>query len=379
MSKFVFLPIKNIYYLIKKNTMMIGIMLISQIVSVLVILLAYGMIMNSKKEANEAGKYERILMVSLPKELNLPYKDARQVFDELFREFDGRIEAAGANAYDKENNTDIWCHFNYKNGNIIPDEEWKLEVTALQSHCKGRLYSDEEFYSGEKVVVTNDGWGDVETCMIAGEEYKVVGHFFEGGYAGPHKVLEMPYLSLNDNITITGVNIFLNTLPTVSEYNEFATRMFEAFHYQCDVQMPDKFANDTKNMYKTYMIVAIIMLIMSAINIGIVYGYILTIRRRNNAVMSLCGGRGFSIAVIHLIEMSIICICAYIVAVLLFNSFILYGLKDIFVYFTDIYDREIFVDIFGIYFISIMIAGIYNVVRVLQKQTVDALRGGMNE
>lgn len=371
--KYITLPIKNIFTLIRKNTIITMLLIISQIISVIVVMLAYGIIMNSGIESKEVNKFKRSLS-AYTRDNYMEFKNVKDTFEKIFEEYGDRIESICVGGYDEEHDTEIWSHFAYKNGNIIQDEEWIKTTMALQTNCKGRMFSEEEFYNGKKVIIINAGWEDIESCMIAGEEYEVVGQFFEGGYMGS-KVIEIPYLSIGENMKISNMSIYLKTLPTITEYNYFATTMFDLFGYEeCNIELPEKFANDTKNMYKTYAIIAVIMLGMSVINISIVYGYILKVRKKNNAVMSLCGGKKREIILINLIEIVIICMVSYIVAATIFIHITIPSLKDIFIYFKGIYKDYVYIDMFAMYLVTVIIAGLYNTIKVLRKSTVQILR-----
>lgn len=345
---------------------------VSQILSIIIILLSYGMIINSRKDINAAVYSQTELSVGFNKGASL--SQIRKPFEKIFNQFDGRIERIIAIGYDSENEITIFMRFVYHHGAYYVDEATRDILLEEQINHTGRYYTDEELQNGEKVVVTGEYLADMdEVCMIGGEEYHVVGHFFEGGFS-MSKNLEMPYLSANDNIQIDGLAITLKTLPTITEYNYFAKEMFHLFDYDCEVSLPEKFSNDTKYMYKTYIMIAVITLIMSVINIGMVYGYILKLRKRNNSVMSLCGGNNLSIAMINLLELMIICSCSYIAARMIFSHLIIPGLKDIFTYFPEIFNKYVFMDMFEIYMGAVIVAGVYNIIKILRKQIVDIIK-----
>ena len=358
--------------------MMVLILLFSQIISVVVSLMAYGMIMNTKRETESAGYSERFLDASAYTDVYMPMEEVKDSLYKLLNQYGNKVRSVDLDGYDKEEKTIIWMHFTYRNNNIVMDDEWKNSILDTQPNRIGRFYTDDEFYSGKKVLITNGGYDDIKKCYINGTEYEVVGHFYEEGYSGnsDYKVVEMPFFSADDDLPICGVGIQLATLPTVSEYNVFAEEMVRLYDNQVNVYMPEKFSNDTKDMYKTYLVIAAIILGMSIINIGIVYGYILRIRNKYNAILSLCGGRKYQIVIINLLEIITICIVSYGLAVLLFNNVITPYVKDIFVYFTDIFDRYLYEDFLAIYLLTVIICAVYNILKVLNKQTITFIRGG---
>lgn len=370
--------ILNIKRFFKNNRMMVLILLFSQIISVVVSLMAYGMIMNTKRETESAGYSERFLDASAYTDVYMPMEEVKDSLYKLLNQYGNKVRSVDLDGYDKEEKTIIWMHFTYRNNNIVMDDEWKNSILDTQPNRIGRFYTDDEFYSGKKVLITNGGYDDIKKCYINGTEYEVVGHFYEEGYSGysDYKVVEMPFFSADDDLPICGVGIQLATLPTVSEYNVFAEEMVRLYDNQVNVYMPEKFSNDTKDMYKTYLVIAVIILGMSIINIGIVYGYILRTRNKYNAILSLCGGRKYQIVIINLLEIITICIVSYGLAVLLFNNVITPYVKDIFVYFTDIFDRYLYEDFLAIYLLAVIICAVYNILKVLNKQTITFIRGG---
>ncbi|CCZ03654.1 putative uncharacterized protein [Eubacterium sp. CAG:603] len=370
--------ILNIRRFFKNNKMMIMILLFSQIVSVVVSFMAYGMIMNTKRESESAGYSERFLDANSYHDVYLPLEKIKPSLYKLLKSYGNKVRSVVIDGYDKEENTTIWMHFTYRNGNIIVDDEWKKTILDSQPNRIGHLYTDDEFYSGKKVLVTNGGYDNVKKCYINGTEYEVVGHFYEEGYIGnaSDKVVEVPFFSADDEMQIDAIGIQLATLPTVSEYNEFATEMLSLFDNQVYVYMPEKFSNDVKYMYKTYFIIAAIILGMSVINIGIVYGYILRTRTKYNAILSLCGAKKIQIVIINLLEIISMCLVSYGVSLLLFNNVIIpYG-KDVFIYFTDIFDKYLYEDFLTIYLMAVIICALYNILKVLNKQTITFIRGG---
>lgn len=370
--------ILNIKRFFKNNRMMVLMLLFSQIISVVVSLMAYGMIMNTKRETESAGYSERFLDASAYTDVYMPMEEVKDSLYKLLNQYGNKVRSVDLDGYDKEEKTIIWMHFTYRNNNIVMDDEWKNSILDTQPNRIGRFYTDDEFYSGKKVLITNGGYDDIKKCYINGTEYEVVGHFYEEGYSGnsDYKVVEMPFFSADDDLPICGVGIQLATLPTVSEYNVFAEEMVRLYDNQVNVYMPEKFSNDTKDMYKTYLVIAAIILGMSIINIGIVYGYILRTRNKYNAILSLCGGRKYQIVIINLLEIITICIVSYGLAVLLFNNVITPYVKDIFVYFTDIFDRYLYEDFLAIYLLTVIICAVYNILKVLNKQTITFIRGG---
>ena len=370
--------ILNIKRFFKNNRMMVLILLFSQIISVVVSFMAYGMIMNTKRETESAGYSERFLDASAYTDVYMPMEEVKDSLYKLLNQYGNKVRSVVLNGYDKEEKTIIWMHFTYRNNNIVMDDEWKNSILDTQPNKIGRFYTDEEFYSGKKVLITNGGYDDIKKCYINGTEYEVVGHFYEEGYASysDSKVVEMPFFSADEDMPIYGVGIQLATLPTVSEYNVFAEEMVRLYDDKVNVYMPEKFSNDTKDMYKTYLVIAAIILGMSIINIGIVYGYILRTRNKYNAILSLCGGRKYQIVIINMLEIITICIVSYGLAILLFNNVITPYVKDIFVYFTDIFDRYLYEDFLVIYLLAIIICAAYNILKVLNKQTITFIRGG---
>lgn len=372
--RYIFFPLRNIVNLFKKNQLMALIMALSQIISIIVILLAYGMIMNAKRDVNTAIWTQRMLDVyNIGEDKDVKLNEVRAEFEKVFDGLGDSIEKICIVGYDKEQDIDIYMWFKYRNGNYFPDEEGRDSLLDEQPHHTGRYFSNEEFYNGKKVVVTSAQLEKVgEKCVINGQAYEVVGQFFEGGYT--RREVSMPYLSADDAMCIMSLSIELDTIPTISQYNYFANKMFGLFDNQCEVGLPQKLSNEMKGMYKTYGMIAGIMLFMSAINIGVIYGYILKVRKKNNAILSLCGGKTHHIVLINLLEMVVICILSYILAHQLFIHLILPQLKDIFTYFNMIFKDYVFMDMFGIYLITVIVAGLYNIVKVLRKQTIHILR-----
>lgn len=360
MEKYIILPLKNIFYFVKSGKLMFLLLVVSQIVSTMVIFLAFGMIQSTREESETASYNERRLDASARTGVSI--KEARPVFEEIFKQLGNKIELICVDGIAEEYDCGIWMHFTYRNGSIIANTEWMDTIVAEQPNALGRLYTAEEFYNGERVIILGGGFEELETIRLGEESYQVIGHFNEGGYRGLEwKVLELPYWSAGDDLSVNGIGIRLKSIATISEYNFFAEKMFDLFDYEIEVPVPQKLANDTKNMYKTYIIIAAIMLGMSVINIGIVYGYVLRVRKHQNVVFSLCGAKKRNIFLINLIEMLVLCVGAFVIAYLIFEGLIFSVMAEIFEKFYGIYSVAVYLDILGMYLFSVVfVVGYHN-------------------
>ena len=170
--------ILNIKRFFKNNRMMVLILLFSQVISVVVSLMAYGMIMNTKRETESAGYSERFLDASAYTDVYMPMEEVKDSLYKLLNQYGNKVRSVVLDGYDKEEKTIIWMHFTYRNNNIVMDDEWKNSILDTQPNRIGRFYTDDEFYSGKNVLITNGGYDDIKKCYINGTEYEVVGHFY---------------------------------------------------------------------------------------------------------------------------------------------------------------------------------------------------------
>ena len=79
--------ILNIKRFFKNNRMMVLILLFSQIISVVVSLMAYGMIMNTKRETESAGYSERFLDASAYKDVYMPMEEVKDSLYKLLNQY----------------------------------------------------------------------------------------------------------------------------------------------------------------------------------------------------------------------------------------------------------------------------------------------------
>ena len=151
--------------------------------------------------------------------------------------------------------------------------------------------------------------------------------------------------------------------------------MFAYFGDDCEVRLPQKFSNQSKKVYETYIVIGIIMIGISVIVIGTVYGYLLKMQRKDNAILSLCGAKNRTILFMNLVEVVLLCILSYYVVYLINEYIWVKELKSIFTYFEEIFTSDIYLEFGAIYVLAVMGTAAYYICRELRCIS-DVLKGG---
>lgn len=364
---------KNMKKMFLRNTFMMVLLILSQVAALSVLLLAYGMTENTKRDVSEEIGTENYLTVDVQAEY--PIGEVKKLLEPIFLNYNNKIDNICVSAKDKKNDITVYMRFSYQNGTIVYDEELINNLVLQQTNNKGRYFYPEEFNSGTKVVVTSERLpGCGETCEIGNEEFEVVGYFPDAGFQSC-RIADMPYFAVPDNLPFGSVDIVLKRLPTVSEYNYFAEKMFAYFGDDCEVRLPQKFSNQSKKVYETYIVIGIIMIGISVIVIGTVYGYLLKMQRKDNAILSLCGAKNRTILFMNLVEVVLLCILSYYVVYLINEYIWVKELKSIFTYFEEIFTSDIYLEFAAIYVLAVMGTATYYICRELRCIS-DVLKGG---
>lgn len=373
MLSYICIITKNMKKMFLKNTVMMMLLIFSQVVALSVLLLAYGMTENTKRDVSEQVRTEDCLNVYTESKHTMG--EVQELLESIFKHYNNKIDNICVVAKDEVQDIIVYMRFSYVNGMIVYDEEAVNVLIQSQTNDKGRYFNTEEFNNGAKVVVTSEklpGCGEI--CEIGNEEFEVVGYFPDAGFQSC-RVVDMPYYAVPANIHFVCVDIELKRLPTVSEYNYFAEKMFAYFGDDCEVHLPERFSNQSKKVYETYIVIGLIMIGISVIVIGTVYGYLLKTQRKDNAILSLCGAKNRTILFMNLVEVVLLCILSYYVVYLINENIWVKKLGDIFTYFEEIFTSDIYLEFGAIYVLAVMGTAAYYICRELRCIS-DVLKGG---
>lgn len=219
---------------------------------------------------------------------------------------------------------------------------------------EGRYFTEEEWAKGAYVMTVAD-----EMEYLVGQEVEFYGNTYMviGGGAD----ISVPFMSMPDDVRFREVVLMIDEgILTTPVYNELRG-VFESV-YGDRIAFPELDTADVTEIYfyNTLMWVSVIIAVISAINLAILFRYILNTRRRSLSIMRICGytknkARRMYVAEIMLISVAIYWLCAG-----LFHELMLPQLVKVYEHITDVYSIRSYLIMFGIY-----IAAIYSAINAM--------------
>ena len=121
--------------------------------------------------------------------------------------------------------------------------------------------------------------------------------------------------------------------------------------------MPDSATVDfyDVNYYNTVIVVSVTIAAVAAVNLAILYMYILSIRRKKLGIMMLCGCSKPKAILICNAEILFVSIIIYIICAVVYHFCIIRLITPYFEYMSDIYSLKNYLIIFLCYIIAVII------------------------
>ena len=246
---------------------------------------------------------------------------------------------------------------NYKMSSNVADL-WKNEGMI----ATGRFLTDEdEMFGNDYVMVDNRTFNDPllrrqvnnliidnETVSMFGKEYKIIGTHTSIGIVVPFRSVpgEVPlyYISINFEKTMTN-KIYQTLIDTANEVIPGKLDFPE-------LELPDK---ESMYIYRNIMLISVFIAALTIVNFAFLYNFIFSKRKRQLAIMRICGCTAARAVGICLGECIILCVPLFLAGMLTYIPFMKYVLSPLFQYMEDSYSLWIYVAIFGIYIAMLIV------------------------
>ncbi|MBR1823173.1 MAG: hypothetical protein IJ779_02945 [Ruminococcus sp.] len=285
---------------------------------------------------------------------------------------------------------DVYC--TVENGELISDTgiyESFFHVSAKDHSvvCAGideGTISDEDYASGERIVVVGDELFDPDHghsinqskarlltdekyITIEGEKYELrrISGNLDGRLVVPltaltrdMKIWVQPYMGLMD--------ISFNEPLTMSQYNEFSAAAAMYLGERATLPKLEFAPAEELYYYRTILLISVVIAILAAINMAVLYRYILERRSRDLAVFRLCGCTGGKAVMIYMGEALVLSLPLFAFSEFLWHRLLMPRFAGLFEHFENAYSFKLYAAVFGIYAASVaavMLLMIYFVVR----------------
>ena len=251
----------------------------------------------------------------------------------------------------------IFRNGDYKMSSYIADM-WKSEGLI----STGRFLTDEdEMFGNDYVMIRNDEITnpfarkqyanliiDDNTVSIYGKEYKIIGTHRSIG-------LVVPFLSVPSETPANYFSIGFEKTMTKKIYRTLIDTADEVIPGKLDfpeLELPDK---ENLYIYRNIMLISVFIAALTIVNFAFLYNFIFSKRKRQLAIMRICGCTAARAVGICLGECCILCVPVFLAGMLTYIPFMKYVLSPLFEYMAASYSLWIYAAIFGIY-IAMLIA-----------------------
>jgi hypothetical protein len=234
------------------------------------------------------------------------------------------------------------------------------------------MITEDEEESGAAVAVFPPNGADFvgKSVDILGKEYTVIGT--EGD--GMISEILVPFNSVSDDLTFDFLDIMLSDVMTTPVYEDLKS-CFETV-YGDRAQFPELETVDVTEVryYNSIMAIAVIIAIISAVNLAVLFRYILSSRNKSLSVMRIYGCTKNKARVMYIAE--IICVSAaiYWICAGIYSAVFLPWLTNFYQYIKEVYTAKTYLCMFGIYIAAIYLSANIMTVIHLHKAPISMLK-----
>lgn len=360
--KYIFTSIQN---LVKKETFIFFIMVLCIFFSSLVLNFSYGLYYNFEIEKRQNDESLKEIVLEANKEYAPTHKQVREFVEALSEDINNSVfffVSGKLDVYPEDTYNTLDSRFTYRDGKFgIPD----IYIESLEKYWySGRPISNEEEAAGTLVaMVLNDdktGMDEITKSLGDGETYiELWGKKFNivGESATHSNTPTVPFLSIPDDF------VYDDLMWIVCD-NYITRGMYEELRDKAQIYMPNAFAfpelqlpdDDSVKLYNNMIAIAVLISVLSALNLAVLFQYVLIKRNRTLSIFRLCGITRIKSALYYLAECYIISVPIYIIATLIFTVLLKSTLSSLFTYIAQGYSAKIYIEIFLLYIIVLTAA-----------------------
>ena len=267
----------------------------------------------------------------------------------------------------------------------------------------GRYISDEEEATGADVAMIDDRISDLmdeldrfeelgeepphnnwagflevtdatrEELTIFGKRYKIV------GVIDTASTVTVPFLSVPDDVELGwGTSFIFKKNITNLQYAELKDLANEVIPGKLLFPELNIIDDESIYLYNNIMLISALIAVLTIINFAFLYNFIFRKRRRQLAVMRICGCTKMRALWVYMGECGLICIPTFLIGIAVYIPFMHGVLSKLFVYMEDSYSPQIYIAIFVIYVVILFIIMGAMLLRQIKREMVQIWKGGDN-
>lgn len=218
------------------------------------------------------------------------------------------------------------------------------------SMSEGRYFTYEEYAGDENLIVLPiNGKKEYleKTVELLGKKYTVIGIADSG--------TNVPFKTVGGDNTIKDISILDDNVIMIQDYYKLREAFVSVMGDQ--VLFPPVNAVDFSEIkfFNSIIYISVALAVVSAINLAILFRYVLNSRRKQLAIFLINGCTRNKLRRMYIIEILMISVTVFLVFSCVYHFVILPKLSFFFDYIRDVYNFKIYIYMFVIYLISIYI------------------------
>ncbi|MBR1384877.1 MAG: ABC transporter permease [Ruminococcus sp.] len=248
-----------------------------------------------------------------------------------------------------------------------------------ENTLEGSFIAQEDYSSGERVLAYCKGgpllnYTVGSVVSFCGEEYTVCARYRTLHEIKPNR-LDLSFYAAPDDMRVMSLNYYFEGFVPKKSYNAVTSIFTDCFGKSVTIPEPPEIELDDHNYYTTVMAIALMFIIVPAINFGILFCYIVSLRSRMIAVFRIEGGTRRSSLKMFLVEYLIISCSCFGVGSAVFRFALYPALKEHFLYFESIYSTGVYLVTFAAYTVLTAIVSLIMINRVIAKTPSAQIKG----
>ena len=278
----------NIRNMMKQNAVLLFLIVFSQIVGVFLTCFSVGVIMDSTYSSMEDINAAKTISLSFKS--NKPLPGYVEVSDALNRIYD-RCGDSFKNIYimntifNDSKLVTVMSMAERKNGEYVLSED---ETYNDMKIYEGRNITNDDIKEKRRVCVVSGGYKQ-DKVVISGIEFEIVGRKNRDESAVSIPSISIPITAF-EGLSIASFNLQFDRVLSLSEYNYITDVMTEAFPDSYIINDYNGGNADTEAVFRSVVIAVTGIIVVMVITLAMLHGYVFDKRKRQIAIMKLCGG-----------------------------------------------------------------------------------------
>lgn len=223
-----------------------------------------------------------------------------------------------------------------------------LENLSLK---EGRYFTQQEIINGENLIVLRpDGNPQLigQDIIFLGKIYKVIGILSNDMMYE----FEVPFKTLDDDLTIESIRVLTDKIITTPAYKEIKNAFFEVVGDYALVPPLETVDINEIRFYNSLILISVALAVISAINLTILFRYVLRTRWRQLAIFQLSGCTKNKARQIYICEIMSLSTLIFLFCAVLYHHLIMPNLSNYILYIKEAYSLKTYLILFSIYTIS---------------------------